>query len=92
MKTVLLQIDPTQAIAAAEKLGAGDTKFVLAALVVGLVIVAGWLGKRLYDELKSCNAQMLDLTTKKIDSDNKLAAALEGLEKVVETALRAVKP
>ena len=91
MKTVLLQIDPTQPIAAAEKLGSGDTKFVLAALVVGLAIVAGWLGKRLYDELKSCNAQMLDLTTRKIESDNKLATALEGLEKVVEAALAVMR-
>jgi hypothetical protein len=85
-------MDPTQALNAAEKLAAGDIKFVLAACFVGSVLIAVWLGRMLYVEMKACNAQMLDLTTKKIESDNKLASALEGLEKVVETALRAVKP
>jgi hypothetical protein len=42
-------------------------------------------------EVKACSAQVQDLTLKKIESDNKLAVALEGLERVVETALGALK-
>jgi hypothetical protein len=76
---------------AAKALGSGDARFILAAVLVVLAGVAGWLGRKLYQEMKECNAQMLDLTTKKIDSDNKLASALEGVEKVVEAALSALK-
>ena len=39
------------------------------------------------DELRNCHAQTLDITVRKIESDNKLAHALEGLEAVVKTAL-----
>jgi hypothetical protein len=42
-------------------------------------------------EVKACAAQTLDIAMKKIESDNNLARALEGLEKVVETALDALK-
>lgn len=42
-------------------------------------------------EVKACAAQMLDVTVKKIESDNKLADALEGVEKVVEAALAALR-
>ena len=42
-------------------------------------------------EVRACSAQVQDLTLKKIESDNKLADALEGLERVVETALGALK-
>ena len=42
-------------------------------------------------DVRTCYAQTLDLTVKKIESDNKLAHALEGVEKVVEAALDALK-
>ncbi len=90
MADVLLQIDPTT-IEATKLLGTGSSQVILAAGLMFFVVVAAWLGRMLYGELKSCNAQMLDLTTKKIESDNKLAAALEGLERVVETAMRVSK-
>jgi hypothetical protein len=34
---------------------------------------------------------MLDVTIRKIESDNRLADALEGVEKVVEAALAAMR-
>ena len=83
-------MDPT-GMETAKALAAGDAKFILAVGVVALIAVAVWLGRALYAEMKACNAQMLDLITKKIESDNKLAGALEGVEKIVETALRTVK-
>ncbi len=76
------------AIETAKLLGNGSVQIVLAIGLVFAVGVAVWLGLTLYAELKGCNAQMLDLATRKIESDNKLAMALEGLERVVETALR----
>lgn len=66
-------------------------------LALGVVVALQW--KRInavidahLAEVKACNAQTLDLTVKKIESDNKLADALEGVEKVVEAALRALGP
>ncbi len=76
------------AIETAKLLGSGSVQLLLAVGLVFAVGVAIWLGRTLYSELKGCNAQMLDLSSRKIESDNKLANALEGLERVVETALR----
>jgi hypothetical protein len=42
-------------------------------------------------EVRACAAQMLDVTIRKIESDNRLADALEGVEKVVEAALAAMR-
>ena len=42
-------------------------------------------------ELRSCHAQTLDITIRQIESDNKLARALEGLEAVVKAALDALR-
>lgn len=42
-------------------------------------------------EVRACAAQTLEITLKKIESDNKLADALEGVERIVETALNALK-
>ncbi len=81
MNAVLLQIDPAKA---AEALGAGDTKYILAAGLVLFVIVAGWLGKMLYAEMKACAAQTLDITLKNIDANHRLAD-------VMEAALTALK-
>lgn len=72
------------ALEAAKELAGGDAKFILAAAVLLLIGLATWLGRSLYAEMKDCNSQMLALVEKKIESDNKLAAALEGLERVVE--------
>ena len=43
------------------------------------------------DDIRGCHAQTLDIAIKKIESDNKLAHALEGVEKVVGAALDALK-
>jgi hypothetical protein len=42
-------------------------------------------------DVRACHAQTLDITIRKIESDNKLAHALEGVEKVVGAALDALK-
>lgn len=67
---------------------------IVGSVVIALGIVCVFLWRALSDskkdhlaEVKFCAAQMLDVTVKKIESDNKLADALEGLERVVETAL-----
>lgn len=65
-----------------------------AVLALGVVVVMQWRRINAVTdahsaEIRSCAAQVLDITSKKIESDNKLANALEGLEKIIETALRA---
>lgn len=42
-------------------------------------------------DVRSAHAQTLDITIRKIESDNALAHALEGVEKVVAAALDALK-
>ena len=79
------------AIDAAKALSSGDAKFILAAGLVMAVIVAGWLGRQLYSELKSCNAQMLDLTSRKIESDHKIADAIDSNTQVMRAALDALR-
>lgn len=71
---------------------------VVGSVVIALGIVCVFLWRSLSEarsahlaEVKFCAAQTLDITIKKIESDNKLADALEGLEKLVETALRTGK-
>lgn len=75
------------AMNAAKTLASGDAKLVLAAAVIVLLGVAGWLGKMLYSELKNCAAQLLDAFTKKIEADHKLADAIDGQTKVMEATL-----
>lgn len=65
-------------------------------IALGIVVVMQW--KRINQvteahlaEVRACAAQTLDIATKKIESDNKLATALEGLEKVVEAALAVMR-
>jgi hypothetical protein len=65
-------------------------------IALGIVVVMQW--KRInavteahLAELRACAAQTLDIATRKIESDNKLATALEGLEKIVEAALAALR-
>ncbi len=65
-------------------------------IVLGLIAVYLWRELHasraaLLAEVKSCHAQMLDITIKRIESENKMADALEGLERVVETALTALR-
>lgn len=42
-------------------------------------------------DVRSAHAQTLDITIRKIESDNNLAHALEGVEKVVAAALEALR-
>lgn len=42
-------------------------------------------------DVRNAHAQTLDITIRKIESDNNLAHALEGVEKVVAAALDALK-
>jgi len=42
-------------------------------------------------DVRSAHAQTLDITIRKIESDNNLARALEGVQKVVAAALDALK-
>jgi hypothetical protein len=42
-------------------------------------------------DVRSAHSQTLDITIRKIESDNNLARALEGVEKVVAAALDALK-
>lgn len=93
MRLVLLQIDTTAAIIAPwMQLG------VVGSVVIALGIVCAYLWRSLtaardshLAEVKACAAQTLEITVKKIESDNKLADALEGVERVVEAALSALK-
>ncbi len=71
---------------------------VVGSIVVALGVVCILLWRALSEsraahlaEVKACNAQMLDLTIRKIESDNKLADAIEGMERVVETALATLR-
>jgi hypothetical protein len=69
----------------------------------GAVVVAlGWavlhLWKNLNEsrtahltEVRRCGDEMRDMAVKQIDSNHKLASALEGVERIVETALDALK-
>jgi hypothetical protein len=71
---------------------------IVGSVVLALGVVVVWLMRELtaaraahIAEVKACGAQTLDLALKKIESDNKLANALEGVEKVVEAALLALR-
>lgn len=67
--------------------------------VVGAVVVAlGWVAVHLWQklhaaqtahmtEVRKCGDDMRDLAVKKIESEMKMANALDGLETVVRTAL-----
>lgn len=71
----------------AKLLATGPLHYVLA---VGLVFFAGasiWLGKMILQEIKACSAQMLSVTEKKIESDNKLADAIDSSTRVFESLL-----
>jgi len=76
------------AMETAKLLGTGPVQLVLAIGLVFFVIVTLWLGKRLLAQQQECHAQTLDITIKKIESDNRLADALEGLERVIEAIKR----
>lgn len=81
----------TAAIETAKLLGTGSVQLILA---IGLVFAAGvgiWLGRALFAEMKNCATQLLAITEKKIESDNKLASAIEGMEQVVNAALAAMR-
>jgi hypothetical protein len=86
-------MDPTGAIIAPWlQLGiAGSVTIALAVAVIYLW--RSWVEAKEAHlaEVKACAAQMLDMTIRKIESDNKLADALEGVEKVVEAALAAMR-
>lgn len=73
----------------AKLLGTANGQLILAIMLVFAVGVAVWLGRALFTEMKACHAQMVDMMVKKIESDNKMADALGGLERVIETTLRA---
>lgn len=67
--------------------------------IVGAVVVAlGWAVVHLWHklhaandahlaEVRRCGDEMREMAIKKIESDHKLANALEGVEKIVQTAL-----
>ena len=86
-------MDPTAAIVAPwMQLG------VVGSVVIALGLVCSYLWRSLtaardahLAEVKACHATTIDLVVKKIESDNKLADALEGVERVVEAALAAIK-
>ena len=86
-------MDPTSAI-----IGPWAQLGIVGSVVIALAIVVIYLWRALHEakaahlaEVKACGAQMLDMTVKKIESDNKLADALEGVEKIVEAALAALR-
>ena len=67
---------------------------VVIALAGTVVLLWRQLDRRTESHLQAvqrCHDQTLDITVRKIESDNKLAHALDGLERVVETALDALK-
>jgi len=76
------------AIETAKLLATGSVQIVLAVGLVFFALVAVYLGRVLYNEIKACNAVMLDLTNRKIESDNKMTTALEAIRSVVETVMR----
>lgn len=80
-----------QAINVAGKLAVGDAQTILAFVAVFAVLIFGggcvWLGRRLFQEMKSCTAQWQSMIERKIESDMKLAAAIEGSNQVNRTAL-----
>ena len=79
------------AIETAKLLGTGSAQIVLAVFAVGLAIVCVWLGRALFAEIKACSAQLLAITEKKIESDNRLSDAIEGSIRVTEAALNAMR-
>lgn len=70
-------MNPTDAISVADKIAAGNDRTLLAILCVALAVGLGWAIWRLITELKTNAAERLDVTVKKIDSDNNLAAAIK---------------
>lgn len=86
-------MDPTQAIIA-PWMQYGALGSVVIAL--GVVVMMQWrrineLSAAHLAEVKTCAAQTLDITLKKIEGDHRLADALEGNSKVMEAALAALK-
>lgn len=67
---------------------------IVGSVVIVLAIICVLLWRKLeraqeacLSEVRACAAATLDITIKKIESDSKLADALEGLERVVEAAM-----
>jgi hypothetical protein len=86
-------VDPLNSI-----LGPWAQLGIVGSVVIALGLCVIYLWRQLTDsraahlaEVKACAAQTLDIAMKKIESDNNLARALEGVEKIVETALDALK-
>lgn len=71
----------------AKLLGSGSAQLILAVLAVALGGIAVWLGRALYTEIKGCSAQLLAITEKKIESDNKLSDAIDSSTRVSEAML-----
>ncbi len=65
-------------------------------LALSVVVILQW--RRINEvqaahlaEVKACSAQTVDLVARKLEGDHRMADALEGLERVVETALAALR-
>lgn len=71
----------------AKLLGTANGQLILAVGLVFAVIVAVWLGRALFNEMKTTAAERLDWTVKKIDSDNNLAAAIKAQTELSRTML-----
>jgi intracellular septation protein A len=79
------------AIEAAKLLGTGSAQLILATGVVLFGGVALWLGRTLYIEVKACHAHAMAMLERKIESDNRLADAIESSTRVTEAALAALR-
>ena len=78
-------------IETAKLLGSGSAQLILAVLAVALAGIALWLGRALFAEIKACHAAMMDMLTRKIESDNKLADAIEANARVTEAAIATMR-
>lgn len=87
---VLLQVDPTQAIGVADKLGTATTQQVLGLLCVALAISGGWAIWRLISEIKSCGLERAEWLGKTLDAQNRSVTAYEKNTEVMERALDAL--
>jgi hypothetical protein len=89
-------MDPTQA--ATQVIIAPWTQYgVVGAVVVALggVVVMLWRALSARTEahlatIEKCHEQTLDVTLKQTEANNKMAGALEGLERVIDTLTQAV--
>jgi hypothetical protein len=81
----------TAALETAKLLGTSPVHMVLAIGLVFFASAAVWLGRLAFAEIKSCSAQMLAITEKKIESDNKLADAIDASTRVSEAMLAQVR-